>query len=265
MWSKLFKISGAVLGVGALFVLLVAAVSTSNNARLKQLTVNIDFAGENFFIDKKEIEETVFDLGYAIDSTRLLDINPGNLELLLENNAFIQKAEVYAELNGTLHLDVVARKPVVRVFNDLGISVYIDSEGSIMPLSSKFTARVPIANGNITLMLHQYIGKNIYELAELTDHPDAAVMADIYNVASNCSKNQFWSSQISQVFVNKRKEIELIPRVGDHHILIGNSNDLEKKLNKLKLFYAKGLDKTGWNEYKIINLKYANQVVCTKS
>jgi len=265
MWSKFFKISGAVLGVSALFVLLVAAVSTSQNARLEHVVVNIDFAGENFFIDQKEIEETVFDLGYSIDSTFLRDINPSNLEILLENNAFIQRAEVYYELNGTLHLDVVARKPVVRVFNDLGISVYIDDEGSIMPLSSKYTARVPVANGNITLMLHQFIGKNISELAELTNHPDAAVLADIFNVASTCSQSKFWSAQISQLYVNRQKEIELIPRVGDHHILIGNSNDLEKKLNKLKLFYAKGLDKTGWNEYKTINLKYANQVVCTKS
>ena len=265
MWSKLIKISGAVLGVVALFVLLVAAVSASNETRLKHVVVKIDYAGENFFIDEDQIEETIFDLGYSIDSTLLRDINPGNLEHLLENNAFIQEAEVYAELNGDLHLDVKARKPVVRVFNDLGISVYIDHEGSIMPLSSKFTARVPVANGNITLMLHQYIGKNISELAELTDHPDVEVLVDIYTVAQTCSKSKFWSSQINQLYVNRDKEIELIPRVGDHHILIGHSNDLDKKLNKLKYFYAEGLDKTGWNDYKVINLKYANQVVCTKS
>ncbi len=265
MWSRLFKISGAVLGVVALFVLLVAAVSTTNDTRLKQVVVKIDFVGENFFIDQKEIEENVFDLGYRIDSTRLIEINPSNLELLIENNAFIEAAEVYSELNGTLHLDVTARKPIVRVYNDLGISVYIDHEGAIMPLSSKYTASVPIASGNITLMLHQYIGKNISELAGVTDHPDAKLLEHIYNVASTCSKSEFWSSQINQLYINRQKEIELIPRVGDHHILIGNSIDLDKKLNKLKYFYSEGLNKTGWNEYKIINLKYANQVVCTKS
>ena len=47
--------------------------------------------------------------------------------------------------------------------------------------------------------------------------------------------------------------------------MIGDAEDLDKKLYKLRLFYAEGLNKTGWNEYKVINLKYANQVVCTKS
>ena len=102
-------------------------------------------------------------------------------------------------------------------------------------------------------------------LSMAADHPDVEVLVDIYTVAQTCSKSKFWSSQINQLYVNRDKEIELIPRVGDHHILIGHSNDLDKKLNKLKYFYAEGLDKTGWNEYKVINLKYANQVVCTKS
>jgi hypothetical protein len=31
------------------------------------------------------------------------------------------------------------------------------------------------------------------------------------------------------------------------------------------MFYTEGLNKTdGWNKYSIINIKYKNQVVCTK-
>ena len=60
------------------------------------------------------------------------------------------------------------------------------------------------------------------------------------------------------------KEIELIPRVGNHIILLGSEEEMEAKFEKLMLFYKKGVQQTGWNQYSIINLKYKNQLVCVK-
>ena len=76
--------------------------------------------------------------------------------------------------------------------------------------------------------------------------------------------DEFWKAQIIQVKVLENGELELIPRVGNHTILLGTTDELELKFKKLKIFYEKGLSKTGWNEYSQINLKFDNQVVCTK-
>ncbi|NQV52031.1 MAG: hypothetical protein HQ500_02560 [Flavobacteriales bacterium] len=264
MWTKVLRISGITLSIASMFVLLVAAVSTSNNVLFKKVMVRIE-GGEHLFVSQDDIKEAVYDLGYIKDSTRMKEIDPGHIEFLITNNSFIQDAEVYKELNGDLHVDVIVRKPIVRVYNDLGVSVYIDQYGVIMPLSSTYTARTPIANGDLTLMLYQYIGHNVKELPKLTEHSDAYTIQEIYNVAAVCAQDEFWSAQFNQIYVTSEGELELIPRVGDHRVMIGNSKDLDKKLNKLWHFYKKGLSKTGWNEYETINLKYANQVVCTKS
>jgi cell division protein FtsQ len=53
--------------------------------------------------------------------------------------------------------------------------------------------------------------------------------------------------------------------VGNHRILLGQIEYYRENLEKLKLFYEKGLNQMGWNQYSIINLKYKNQVVCTKN
>jgi cell division protein FtsQ len=66
------------------------------------------------------------------------------------------------------------------------------------------------------------------------------------------------------MYVNTDSEIELIPRVGDHTILIGNTNNLEEKMQNLFVFYTQAMKKAGWNEYEMINLKYRGQVVCSK-
>jgi len=65
--------------------------------------------------------------------------------------------------------------------------------------------------------------------------------------------------------VNGAGEIELISRVGNQPVLFGDINDMEEKFDKLLLFYKEGLSKTGWNQYKTINLTYKDQVVCTKN
>jgi cell division protein FtsQ len=70
---------------------------------------------------------------------------------------------------------------------------------------------------------------------------------------------------IQQIYVNTKKEIELYATIGNHKIVFGNSEDIPEKFNKLKMFYKEGLNSIdAWNKYSIVNLKYKNQVVCTK-
>ena len=68
-----------------------------------------------------------------------------------------------------------------------------------------------------------------------------------------------------QINVTNEKELELYLAVGNHKIIFGDAIDIEEKFKKLKIFYTDGLNKTdGWNKYSVINVKYKNQVVCTK-
>jgi len=58
--------------------------------------------------------------------------------------------------------------------------------------------------------------------------------------------------------------MELIPKVGNHLIIFGDTSQMSQKFENLILFYRKGLTKVGWDKYNIINLKFKNQVVCSK-
>jgi len=266
MLTKILHISLWVISLISLFVLLGASVSSSNQVVLHEVNVGLKYGEDNFFIHEKEVMEVVSDFGYMADSTLMRTINPGRIEELLENNAFVGDAEVYKELNGQLHVDVKVRQPVLRIYNNLGQSVYLDETGVFMPTSRKYAARSTVVNGAIRVDFNPLLGKNIHELAEMEEgHPDFKMLKDAFDISEVCRASKLWKAQFTQIFIRDNGDIELIPRVGDHVINVGSAMDIEKKLNKLKLFYSEGLDKTGWNEYKIINLKYANQVVCSKS
>ena len=58
---------------------------------------------------------------------------------------------------------------------------------------------------------------------------------------------------VTTLFVHR--DNQLFPVIFDH---------FEEKLANLRLFYEQAIPKMGWEKYSIINLKYRNQIVCTK-
>ena len=157
-----------------------------------------------------------------------------------------------------------------------------------MPLSNQYTARVAIANGNIHIpystvyeledlekRIHRIFRKknssavqNISLIEELgikqEELPGAKQLKDLFTLSKYVHNSSFWRSQISQIYVNENGDFEFSPRVGKHIIVFGSIENINEKFENLMTFYRKGLNKTGWNEYSIINLKFKNQVVCTK-
>ncbi|MFD2147833.1 hypothetical protein [Mucilaginibacter antarcticus] len=81
---------------------------------------------------------------------------------------------------------------------------------------------------------------------------------------SYITADSLWNAQISQVYVNQKHEIELIPRVGNQRILLGTADSIDVKFHNLLAFYKQALPQVGWDAYKQINITYANQVIGVK-
>ena len=64
--------------------------------------------------------------------------------------------------------------------------------------------------------------------------------------------------------MNADGEFELVPRVGSQRILLGDGSALEQRFEKLRLFYRDGMPKADWRRYAKIDLRFADQIVCTK-
>ena len=71
-------------------------------------------------------------------------------------------------------------------------------------------------------------------------------------------------AQINQIYVNSKGEYDLIPELGDHVVQFGTIENAQNKLCNLGAFYRKTLTSNDWDNYKIINLTYKDQIVCTK-
>jgi cell division protein FtsQ len=78
------------------------------------------------------------------------------------------------------------------------------------------------------------------------------------------NRNDFLKAQIQEIYINRKNEFELIPTMGDHRIIFGDIENMEGKFKKLLVFYEDGLRNMNWNRFSTINIKYKNQIVCTK-
>ncbi len=193
------------------------------------------------FICNSDIKNLLFKNHPDLIRKPVKTLNKESLEQTINKIPYVKNTEIFSSLNGCLHLKVEQRKPIVRLLKGKGF--YIDEEGQRMPLSSNYTARVLIVSGHIK---------------------EEAIENELMPLINFIVKNNFWSSQINEIYVDSNYEYILIPRVGGQKIELGKIDNLEKKFSKLYALYKDGFSTVGWNKYKKINLKYDKQVVCTK-
>jgi cell division protein FtsQ len=189
------------------------------------------------------------------------ELNTREVERLFKKNPYIKKIEVYTTLDGALNIRVRQRTPVLRVIASNGAGYYLDNDGYIIPANRKFSPYLLVANGSF------YIGDQFKRSICLDSIPDKKFYKpwfEVLELAHFINGDSFWSSQIVQLYLNSKQEFEIIPRVGAHQIIFGRAEGYESKFSNLEIFYDEGLKKEGWNNYQKIDLRFKNQVICTK-
>ena len=236
---------------GGMLSLLIAAIGKKNREDCTNYTIAIKGAEENYFIDADDINKLIKSgAGSEIKGKKISEINLKKLEQLLRSNVWIRKAEMWFDNRNVLHVEVYEREPIARIFTTAGNTFYIDSTERKLPLSDKLSARVPVFTG--------FIDKKVYSAK------DSLLLTDVKNIATYINSDPFWMSQLSQIDITPERNFELSPVVGNHLIKLGNGKDIEKKFNRLMIFYKQVLAQKGFDAYSIIDVQYSGQVVGTK-
>ncbi len=213
----------------------------------------------NGFVSESDVLEMLHSPERNPIGKKPADINIALLENRIRSNPYVSEAEVFSSIDGKVIFTIRQRIPLMRIINVFNEQFYIDSDGVFMPLSSEYSADVPVATG-VPDAMFKHASLNI------TAPPDSfSVLRHLFEVSKFISQSDFWNSQTEQLHVNEQGDIELIPRIGDQVIILGNSEKLNEKFNNLLLLYQHGFKARKWSDYSVINLKFGNQAVCTKN
>ncbi len=233
----------AVVVIGYLIVSANYFRDSSQNRQCIGFEVEIKDSLKTQFVTAQEVESLIkkYDL-YPVGKS-FKEINTLAIRDTIMSNKLVESANVFIASNGTVVATVHQREPVFRVISETKGSFYIDKDRRIMPVSHSFAVYVPVATGKID----EKYAKN-----------------DLFDFAMFLNNNDEWDTWIEQIVVEDSNKVILIPRAGNFRIIMGSLENYPAKLNKFARFVDGGLNVVGWNRYSEINLKFENQVVCTR-
>ncbi|MGC9471390.1 MAG: cell division protein FtsQ/DivIB [Bacteroidales bacterium] len=247
------------LGLLAYSLLVMSAVSAyERKIPCQVLRVIVKDSVELRFVERREVGKKLLNEQTGLLGASLSLINTHEIEKGVEMHPFVRKAEAYTTSEGVLRVEITQRKPVLRLIYPSQRSMYLDREGFLVPCADIKPAHTLVCNG------HLPDPGTVRSATQIDSLKNASWYRQLYDMALFIAENEFWSAQFEQVYVRPDLEVELVPRVGAHMIMLGSLENYRGKLHKLMVLYREGLSRVGWNQYEWINLNYKDQVICTK-
>ena len=238
--KKVFEIFKWSMLLSVIVLLMAFSIKNQKNGNCQAFDV-IVVSSENHFINDKIINELLSNKNLHPFGKTKVEFAMDEIEKSIGNHPAIKQVNAYCDIAGNVSVEILQRNPIARVVT-ANNSFYIDENGKRMPLSKVYTAHTLVITGNV-----HFIEKG-----------------NLFLLAKFIAENPFWKAQIMQIHAENNGDLILIPRVGYHQIVFGKPTDIAEKFSKLKLLYEKGISEKGWNNYSHINLKFKNQIVCTK-
>lgn len=220
---------------------------------VQELDLRVDHSEGSYFIDKVVVADQLRRTGWGeLVGMRLDSLDLHAIEASIQRNPFVASAQAYIDVQGHLSIEVSQRVPVLRVVNQYMESFYLDQNARVMPISKQYSAAVLVASGQIAdrpAPGATAYSERLQELFELNDF---------------IRSNPLLNALFVQIYVNGKGEFELIPRVGNHTVLLGDLSMLNEKMEKLLALYQSSFSEQDWKEYRLINLKFKDQVICKR-
>ena len=194
------------------------------------------------FITKDEADRILRKSNLYPIGRKMDQINGMQIARILRKNTFIDSVACYKSPNGTVHVLIQQRLPLLRVIPDEGNEYYIDMKGHIMDPQG-YAADMVVVTGRFD---QSFARQRLLAMGKFLRN------------------NEFWNKQIQQIHVSDTSHIELIPRVGKSVIEFGSTDHMVRKFQNLYAFYRKVLPEVGWNKYQKISIENVTQIVGTK-
>ena len=246
-WKKILQVTVTMLVTVACCIAILSAAEVQQQKKVAGIKISINNSKYGF-IDKKEIKRMLREKHIDIANKNLAKLNVDLIEDSIRAIPWVNNAQVYVDNARVLHVSITQRVPVARLFDQTGNSYYVDNTLNAMPLSDRYIHYTTVVT-NVPVFTN--------------DTADRNFKAQIVALVRHIDRDSFWNAQISQIMVTDSMEFELMPVLGNHKIIFGDTTRLNEKFENLFAFYQKIMNRVGWDKYEVIDLRFHNQVVAS--
>ncbi len=123
-------------------ILTILAITNSQQKKiaLKTPKIHIDIQDENAFLTEKELYVRLKRKGLITPNQINNQLQLNTIEKFVNGMTEVLECNVYTKLGGDWAINVKIRRPIARVFNNLGESFYLDELGHTISPSYLYTA-----------------------------------------------------------------------------------------------------------------------------
>ncbi|MEA4966968.1 MAG: hypothetical protein VB048_02475 [Bacteroidaceae bacterium] len=246
-----------------LIVLIVCSNIYAGKINVSKVNVKVSYGVSDTIVLATNINESLkIEFGDFLKKQRK-DIDQKKIESFLMQNPYIEQAQVYQTLKGVLNIEIKQREPIVRIYTLRNKEYYIDKLGKVILIDDNQLTDVVVASGNVDIN-NSNLDKNLDTIDIENKKGFDKTLSNIYYIAQKLASDSILNYQIDQIYVPAKGNYELIPKIGNYIIRIGENKDLEEELIKLRYLYKEAFSRNGWDNYSFVDLRFRHQVVCTK-
>lgn len=246
-----------------LIVLIVCSNIYAGKINVSKVNIKVSYGMSDTIVLATNINESLKnEFGDFLKKQRK-DIDQKKIESFLMQNPYIEQAQVYQTLKGVLNIEIKQREPIVRIYTLRNKEYYIDKLGKVILIDDNQLTDVVVASGNVDVN-NSNLDKNLDTIDIENKKGFDKTLSNIYYIAQKLASDSILNYQIDQIYVPAKGNYELIPKIGNYIIRIGENKDLEEELIKLRYLYKEAFSRNGWDNYSFVDLRFRHQVVCTK-
>ena len=127
--KPIYKIS--ILLVLIIIVLVLLKISNDNfkQQKISQVNIAINTQGGPELVTEEEIQELISQGYDSITKRAIEEIDLKWIEEIIYTNPYVLNADAYINIDASLTIDILQRKPILRIFNQQNESYFIDTKG----------------------------------------------------------------------------------------------------------------------------------------
>lgn len=246
-----------------LIVLIVCSNIYAGKINVSKVNIKVSYGVSDTIVLATNINESLKNEYGDFLKKQRKDIDQKKIESFLIQNPYIEQAQVYQTLKGVLNIEIKQREPIVRIYTLRNKEYYIDKLGKVILIDDNQLTDVVVASGNVDVN-NSNLDKNLDTIDIENKKGFDKTLSNIYYIAQKLASDSILNYQIDQIYVPAKGNYELIPKIGNYIIRIGENKDLEEELIKLRYLYKEAFSRNGWDNYSFVDLRFRHQVVCTK-
>lgn len=232
VWTKILIILAVVI-IAVLSIIMIGYFKVSS------VSVDIIYPNNQIVIEKLDLNKQLTNHFGNFTQYSRNQIDDKAIKDFILKNKFVQKVTVNLTITGQLRITVYQRQIIARYYKG-NKSYYLSMDKQVIDASKQNNvAKCPILIGKMD-------------------------NKQLYDIASQISNDDILRDNISSIIV-KGKQVQLTPSQGSYLILLGQQTTWPEQLEKLSALIKYVFIDKGWDDYQTIDLRYHNQVVCSKA